>query len=91
MSKVAPFVDLNFTTVINIMPMLAPSAESAKTIDKISLIAADAASSSFYAFLVAYLILSTVMKYVWQTFNTLQILLVLPMLGVKMPVNVANV
>ncbi len=86
-----PFVDLNFTTVINIMPMLAPSAESAKLINTISLIAADAASSSFYKFLVAYLILSTVMKYVWQTFNSLQILLVLPMLTVKMPVNVTNV
>ncbi len=91
LSKVAPFVDLKFTTIINIMPMLAPSAESAKTINTISLIAADAASSSFYTFLVAYLILSTVMKYVWQTFNTLQILLVLPMLGIKMPVNVTNV
>jgi hypothetical protein len=31
------------------------------------------------------------MKYVWQTFNTLQIILVFPMLMVKMPVNVTNV
>ena len=70
--------------------MLAPSEESAKMIDTISLIAADAASSSFYTFLVAYLILSTVMKYIWKTFNSLQILMVLPMLTVKMPVNVAK-
>ncbi len=75
----------------SIMPMLAPSAESAEMIDTIGLIAADAASGSFYTFLVAYLILSTVMKYVWQTFNTLQIILVFPMLMVKMPVNVTNV
>jgi hypothetical protein len=64
--------------------MLAPSAESAKMIDTINLIAADATSSSFYTL---YFILSTVMKYVWQTFNSLQIFLVLPMLTVKMPVN----
>ena len=31
------------------------------------------------------------MKYVWATFNTLQIILILPMLVVNIPVNVANV
>jgi hypothetical protein len=71
--------------------MLAPSAESAMIIDTISTLASDAASSSFYTFLVAYLIVSTVMKYVWQTFNTLQIILMFPMLMVKTPVNVTNV
>ena len=43
LGKEAPFVDLNFTTVTGIMPMLAPSAESAKMIETIGLIAADAA------------------------------------------------
>jgi hypothetical protein len=73
------------------MPKLAPTKKAAETINSISSLTADVAQSSFWMFLAIYLVLSTAMKYVWATFNTLQIILVLPMLMVKVPVNVTNV
>jgi hypothetical protein len=73
------------------MPKLAPSKEAAKTLDSISSLTAEVAQTSFWVFLAIYLVISTAMKYVWATFNTLQIILVLPMLMVNVPVNVMNV
>ena len=73
------------------MPKLAPSKKAADTINSISSLTADVAQSSFWVFLAIYLVISTAMKYVWATFNTLQIILVLPMLMVNVPVNVTNV
>jgi len=91
LSKTAPFLDLNFTSDTYIMPKLAPSQKEAETINTISALTAEIATSSFWTFLAIYLVLSTAMKYVWATFNTLQIILILPMLVVNIPVNVANV
>ena len=91
LGKRAPFLDLNFTLDTYIMPKLAPTIELAKTIEKISSVTADVATNSFWTFLAIYIVVSQVMKYLWAIFNTLQIILVLPMLLVNVPVNVTNV
>ena len=68
--------------------MLVSSADELKKLNKISDTLGNSARSMFCAYLVINFLFSFAMGMLWGTFQTLQVIIAMPMLHVKVPPNV---
>ena len=71
--------------------MLLSSAAELKKLNKISNTFENSTKSIFYTYLIINLLFSFAMGMLWGTFQTLQIIISMPLLAVKMPPNVTIV
>ena len=70
------------------LPMLISSAAELKKLNTISDTFENSTKSMFYAYLVINFLFSFAMGMLWGTFQTLQVIIAMPLLAVKMPPNV---
>ena len=73
------------------LPPMARNAKEAKNILKTGEMSSDFMTANFWALFAAQMVLKSSLKQIWTVFNTLQIVVALPLMKVKMPANVLGV
>jgi hypothetical protein len=73
------------------LPPMARNAREAKNILTTGEMSSDFMTANFWALFAAQMVLKSSLKQIWTVFNTLQIVVALPLLKVKMPANVLGV